>query len=164
MFPLNFQRTLGSDLFCDCSKHENLFIKSFLEIKKDLGEQITNTGNYLKAYCGTPDYEWSSVLDLFQSTNTFAWAPSLTSPGQGTLIHPPRSLNEQTTYLPTSWITHETLHDKAPGACCTGPGLLRIFYMMGKNIRDALVWTGNPKYAECALLLDLYRTPSGLTV
>lgn len=163
IFSLNFQQILGSDLFCNCSiKAENLFIKSFLtNINEEvLSPEITFNPDY-HLHSPRPDQSWKSTVAFLQSRNAFAWVPSPTSIGKGTLIYPTQSRSGKVR-LQTSWIEHTTLHDKTSSACCTG--LWTILYKIKDIAGEAAVWTGDPRYAECALVLNVYCTPSGLTV
>ena len=120
---------------------------------------MSSDGNRLESR--PKDKDWMQVVALFP-TNTYAWAPSLTRPGLGTLIYPSQQLDDKF-YLPiVRLIEHEELHRKTIGACCVG--LCKISYQIDGVRREVHAWTGNPRYAECALLLNLYRTPPGLTV
>ena len=135
-------------------------IKSFVKLtKKNPDEKMSSDGNRLES---TPDgKDWMQVVALFP-TNTYAWAPSLTRPGFGTLIYPPQKLDGKH-YLPISWlIKHDQLHQQTIGACCKG--LCKILYKIDGEEEEVPVWTGNSRYAECGLLVNLYRTPPGLTV
>ena len=164
-FPLNFQKTLGSDLFCDCSESQSLTIASLLYIKKaDKKSDIAKPSFYLENFSPDRDTGWEELIRMLCYKNMCAWAPSPIFDGKGLLIHAPL-MHDGCFCLPAAWITHRWLHTKVDGTCCeTGPGAFEIVYRVCDEIKNATVWTNGLRYAECALLLVLYRTPPGLTV